>query len=997
MKKEPSEETREKSETAKGIGRPSPSELSELFRRKEMKNSSETSCVVDRSPDSDDAEFECLDDDVLLQAVEGLAPTLVTKKRAEDPTLPARLREKLKEVWGYDDFREGQYEAIEAVLNGNDVCVFWPTGHGKSMIYQMPALFTGKTALVVSPLISLMQDQVSGLNNTVASSSSSQIATFLGSAQKDATVYSSVCRGHYRIVFVTPEFISASGFLERVRSELGQESVCCVAIDEAHCVSQWGHDFRSDYRHLDVFRKHLPAVPIVALTATATPHVQIDVRTSLKMRSDTYIARRSFDRPNLALHTVAKSNMESDLKWLVDAFKSADTRNMGSTIIYCGTRRDSEKLASFFRAKLPDMPVANYHAGLSLRTREKAHRDFKTGLVKMITATTAFGMGIDKPDIRRVVHWGVPKTMEEYYQQIGRAGRDGLLSECYLYHKPSDFLMYKSGYFMQSVQGGTDARQRITVAIDAFRAFCESETNCKRHAILKHFGETPSFARCGNCGNCKRRSSSIDEIDFTREVVAILTAVRSFERAPSRSRLVPQAKTMYRESATSSSRAMTNAFVESLIPVLVARGYLRREERSASFGARSKTWEVYALGQKGFTALRSSGDIRVMLPPPRSILQMEKAHAEKIRAHLKTVAASGVDLTCVPQEELVRGRGPVLSALAQFTARMARYRATGRDDLAKRSEELVSRISAWRDETAIALGLAPASVIAEHVIRMIVHSKVRTVEGLRAVGVRVRGVEKLAVLVTRSLAELDLDGNAASNEEFSAAMILPQGTFTAHDPIPPYTPQAPKRASNRVPTWVVSYEMFQNKRTTPEVVAATAGKKPVQCATVVSHLLYAMIDRRPLDLRRLWASLPASEVHLNARTWNEIESVRKAAGHDLADPSAWMQGTGVKNFQFAFVQDYLGKICDGEFKPVLDIEWSDRTEAQRAVLIKWRVAIQRWALLKRGRVPIRFENEDGSIENAACGTARATFKRKSLEGDPVHGASMAPQKKRRPG
>eukprot|EP00939_MAST-03C_sp_MAST-3C-sp1_P003023 g3023.t1 len=998
----------------------------------------------------DDAFFSDNEDETalmsMMQAVESSATAAPS---------PDDLRLTLRNYWGYSDFRQGQLDAVRAVLSGKDVCVFWPTGHGKSLIYQIPAIHSGKTAFVISPLISLMQDQVIGLNNTIGANddvaktttSSFPLATFLGSAQKDPSVLRDVYAGRYRIVFLTPEYASAvTDFFDRVRSTLGVENICCVAIDEAHCVSQWGHDFRADYRRLSLFRENWPSVPIVALTATATRVVQRDIAESLKLRRrNMFVARRSFDRPNLALHIAPKSrSIDEDLGWLLQEIRREHTSvdGIGSTIVYCGTRRVSEEMAAYFRTALRNggaggggggggapagddvtnrassssdvsSLVANYHAGLSLQVRERAHREFKTGRIRIVTATTAFGMGIDKPDIRRIVHWGVPKSMEEYAQQIGRSGRDGLPSACFMYHKPTDFTMYKSDYFLRGVQGGAPARQRKCDAIDEFRTFCESETKCRRREILRHFGESaPAYGeRCGTCDNCCRRAGGgkveEDERDFTLEIRAILQAADSFSRPAPRTRLVPKAMDIFRSSTATTATASnttsgrivprTPSFLESLLAVLVSRKYLERVSQRSSYGS---AYDVYRVGSRGIDVLRNEGT-SILLPPPRSLLAAEQKHREKIEAKMERLAAIGVDLSCVPQSELDHGSGPILGALQTWASTIARYRSSGRNELADRCEELVRRLNAWRDEKAQHLDMAPANVLATHTIRTIAYSKPRTAAELRALGVRVKGVEELAVSLSRWLKELCLDNqdpDVDGGAENVAPIIFPAGVFVADDPRPPYAPEAPKRkkkagTATKKPQWAVSHELFHVKGMTPSVIAATGGKRPVQCNTIVGHLLNALVDGRPLDLRRLWSALPSGETFPNAQTWRQIEAVHAACGHDLASPTSWLSGTGSKNFQFAHTMEYMKRIDGSKLASILDIDWKDRTDSQRALCSRYRGSIARWSLLKRARVPISF---GGCGDDRGGGGDEKKRKRRGEIGDKEEEAAVVPKRTKPP-
>lgn len=358
------------------------------------------------------------------------------------------LRGTLGKYFGHHEFRPGQIEAVAAAVSGRDVGVFWATGSGKSLCYQLPALHTGKTTLVVSPLISLMNDQVTHLNNT-AGASGEKLATFLGSTQRDASVQEAALRGEYRVVYVTPEKLVGGGggnegddggyaaatqyFMSRLREMVTEGKLGLIAIDEAHCLSQWGHDFRPSYRALDRVRSELSPngeVPLMALTATAVEKVRDDISEVLRLRTP-HIAQNSSDRPNLKISIVKKRGLAVDLHYIAN--KAAGVR--GSVIVYCTSKRETESLAKTLEEKFEQKQGKNvptvgiYHGSMTPQAREATHDAFLTGRCKVVIATVAFGMGIDKPDIRLVMHYGAPKTMEDYYQQVGRAGRDGLPSE----------------------------------------------------------------------------------------------------------------------------------------------------------------------------------------------------------------------------------------------------------------------------------------------------------------------------------------------------------------------------------------------------------------------------------------------------------------------------------------------------------------------------------------------------------------------------------------
>ena len=397
------------------------------------------------------------------------------------PVISPSLDDALKHHFGYDAFRPLQREIVEAVLAGDDALALLPTGGGKSLCYQLPAVVGGGITLVVSPLIALMKDQVDALTaNGIP-------ATFLNSSLDPTEAGSRLAaldRGEYRLLYVAPERLVLSGFLDR----LGRWDLARIAVDEAHCVSEWGHDFRPEYRQLAVLRERFPAVPILAVTATATDRVRIDIERFLQLREPRRFVG-SFNRANLQYRVFEKRDPLEQLL----AFARARERESG--IVYVASRNAAEDLAErISRAGIAALP---YHAGLSARTRASNQERFVRDEVGVVCATIAFGMGIDKPNVRYVVHYDVPKNLEGYYQETGRAGRDGLPSDCVLFYNGGDAA--KQRHFIREI-ADPEERGRAERLLARMLDYAAT-SDCRRAVLLRYFGEDAP-ERCGNCDNC---------------------------------------------------------------------------------------------------------------------------------------------------------------------------------------------------------------------------------------------------------------------------------------------------------------------------------------------------------------------------------------------------------------------------------------------------------------------------------------------------------------
>ena len=403
---------------------------------------------------------------------------------------PPNLDQLLKRTFGYGTFRPLQREIIAATLAGQDVFALLPTGGGKSLCFQLPALARPGLTVVVSPLIALMKDQVDALQ------ASGVAATFLNStlgADESRARLRGLHRGEYKLLYAAPERLMLEGWVDNLKAW----NVACIAIDEAHCVSEWGHDFRPEYRQLAKLRTALPGVPLMALTATATGRVREDIITHLKLRAPaTFVA--SFNRPNLTYRVIPK---DQPLKQIIDFVRP---REHESGIIYCASRAATERVAEALAGR--GFLARAYHAGLTADERSGNQENFLRDDTRIICATIAFGMGINKPNVRWIIHHDLPKNIEGYYQETGRAGRDGLPGDCLLLFSAGDIA--KQTHFLDEITNEQE-QQVARAQLRQIVHYAES-SGCRRAELLDYFGEKFPLDNCGACDNCLEPRATYD-------------------------------------------------------------------------------------------------------------------------------------------------------------------------------------------------------------------------------------------------------------------------------------------------------------------------------------------------------------------------------------------------------------------------------------------------------------------------------------------------------
>ena len=536
-------------------------------------------------------------------------------------------REALKRYFGYDSFRPGQEEIVSALLAGRDALAIMPTGAGKSLCYQVPALLLPGLTLVISPLISLMQDQVKGLN------AAGIHAAFINSSLTETQIARALdlaAEGSYKLVYVAPERLESPVF----RSFAAGADISMVTVDEAHCISQWGQDFRPSYLKILDFIDSLPRRPIVsAFTATATREVKDDIVCTLRLH-DPKVLVTGFDRPNLYFQ-VERTRRKDDfvIQYLRD-------HPGESGIIYCATRKNVDKLQELLTEY--GFAATKYHAGLSAEARRKNQNDFIYDTAPVIVATNAFGMGIDKSNVRFVLHYNMPQSMENYYQEAGRAGRDGLPSQCVLLFSAQDviinkFLLDKKDFAEMDDEEADLLRQRDLQRLQTMERYCQT-TECLRNYILAYFGEHPT-APCGNCGSCNNDFDEVDMTDAAKWMINCVAELRGrYGKAILFGTLQGANRARLRELGAERFKSYgrmkdtPRETLERLLAQLLEDGYLVQSD------------DQYAVLHIGDIApLKAGGQVLVKLPPQREPEQA-RAPKPKRRSPMDALTSAGLEL-----------------------------------------------------------------------------------------------------------------------------------------------------------------------------------------------------------------------------------------------------------------------------------------------------------------------------------------------------------------
>lgn len=835
---------------------------------------------------------------------------------------------------------------MDAVLAGRDCAVVWSTGAGKSVCYQVPALHSKRTALIVSPLVSLMQDQVNAANARCGR----PVATFLGPSNPDPQATEKALRGEFLLVYITPE--KAETFGHALKQMHARKPLCCIAIDEAHCVSEWGHDFRPAYRELHALRLHVPGVPLVALTATATPRVREDLVANLKLAPGHLSLVQSVDRSNLFLRCMPKQGLQKDLAPLCDVLHASRE----ATIVYCSTVSEVEQVQHFLQKQLellaekqpgaPAVRVGKYHASLSHPERHATHMQFLAGEIPVVVATVAFGMGIDKPDLRRVVHFGPPKTMEEYYQQVGRAGRDGLQSWCVCIFGESDFSKYLGDFYTKDLSA--TQRQYREASLSSLRSFC-SGSKCRRAQIMQFFGEPPAFAACGACDNCERNASSDGTRDAT-PVARLLVEAVDLARGTTKTGLKEllrgkcpngcflrgqnDAQRLADIGQRTKQSKLAVAVLEAYLPVMVEHGFLQREARSMEVNGWTRTWDTYQVG--------SPLPAEVVLPVPPMVLELEQQQRQRVEARKQELQQAGVALDRIPKEQLETGEGPHVKAELHWSRTLQHL--ASKPETAERARKLghvLAMVLQWRQQAAQKHQIAPCNVLADHLCKSVSYTQPFDLEALRELGARIEAPGLLAVIEEHRTVPR-LAAPSPEKGEVVEELDLPDGDFRPAK----YAHSVYKAPKGKKPAWEETYDRFVRGENL-QAIAVAGGGKPRAMQTIAGHCLQALLFSKPVNLRRLAAQTAQAAPLPSRADWDKIEHAAAVAQHSYSEIKPAKE----------ILREVLGP-------PRVDKDHTEKSEAEKAEEALWYGRIRWWQHLRATGFEPQFTSKRRATEPA---------------------------------
>ncbi|XP_062430356.1 bifunctional 3'-5' exonuclease/ATP-dependent helicase WRN isoform X2 [Rhea pennata] len=789
-----------------------------------------------------------------------------------DPLLPAPSESQvtcLKTYFGHSSFKPVQWKVISSVLKDRrDNLVVMATGYGKSLCYQFPPVYTGCTGIVICPLISLMEDQVLQLTMSEIP------ACLLGSAQLK-NIKEGIKAGHYRVIYMTPEFCSANvSLLQDLDRTIG---ITLIAVDEAHCISEWGHDFRNSFRSLGLLKKALPSVPIVALTATASPSIREDIVNCLNLKNP-QVTCTSFDRPNLYLEVARQSgNILRDLKQFLIRKGSFAYEFEGPTIIYCPSRKATEQVVSEL-VKL-DVACGAYHAGMGIKERRNIHHQFLRDEIQCVVATVAFGMGINKADIRRVIHYGAPKEMESYYQEIGRAGRDGLPASCHVLWTSADLALNR--HRLNEIRNETFRLYKLKMVAKIEKYLISN--SCRRKIILSHFEDKQlrkvSSGIMGTeecCDNCRTRTSGFAASsdsegslqDFGKQAYQLMAAVSALDekfgtKLPilflrgSNSQRLPD---RYRRHALfGSGKDWPESWWKSLGQQLINEGFLREVSGHSKFAT------ICVLTQKGRNWLSKAGSVS----SPSLLLQ--SSEDLNLRKPSRSRPSAAVSEQCSPNGKVTKF-SPVkqVSLYEMFSYERKDKISTGSKDTLKsipvhspvksfpsKSTESVSsqekelqtalygKLLTARQKLANEKEIPPAVLATNKVLVEMARIRPTTVENVK----RIDGVsEAKSTILAPLLAEI---------KEFCQVNNLQMDAFPVSGPRDQKETTPWKHAGVLSPSEHVTYVLFQEKNLSLRTISES---RSLPLSEVGTHLCQAVKAGYPVNLERAGLTLEIQQM-----------------------------------------------------------------------------------------------------------------------------------------